>query len=208
MVAPVAAVRVDEVLAENLAGVAVNHSNGVGIDEDGHGLVFVGGADAEVVHAAGAAEADLAEAVDVVIADAVVRVGVVLGWDSLDGGGVGLRRRSALEGSVRPDLVIDASEGVHLGLQFGDSGGCWLSSEPAFQGLVEAFDLALGLGMAGMAVLLRDAEAGQQIFKAVPTAGEAGGIDRAVVGEGGLWQAVSLGGGQKVVITVWPLTRR
>jgi hypothetical protein len=91
LVSPVAAVRVDEALAENLAGVAVNHSNGVGIDEDGDGLVFVGGANAEVVHAAGAAEADLAEAVDV-----VVRVGVVLGWDSLDGGGIGLRRRSAL----------------------------------------------------------------------------------------------------------------
>jgi hypothetical protein len=41
------------------------------MDEDGGGLAFVGGA--EVVHAAGAAEADLAEATDVAVADAVVR---------------------------------------------------------------------------------------------------------------------------------------
>jgi hypothetical protein len=95
---------------------------------------------------------------------------------------------------VRPDLVIDASEGVQLGLQFGDSDDCWLSSEPAFQGLVEAFDLALGLGMA---VLLGDAEAGQWVFEAVAAAGEAGGVDRPVVGQGGLWQAVGLGGGQE-----------
>jgi hypothetical protein len=60
---------------------------------------------------------------------------------------------------------------------------------------VEAFDLALGLGMAGMAVFLGDAEAGEEVFEAVAAAGEAGGIDRAVVGQGGLWQAISLGGG-------------
>jgi hypothetical protein len=47
----------------------VNDGDGVGVDEDGHGLAFVGGADAEVVHAAGSgAEADLAEAIDVVVA--------------------------------------------------------------------------------------------------------------------------------------------
>jgi hypothetical protein len=58
---------------------------------------------------------------------------------------------------VGPDLVVDVCEGVQLVLQFGHGGGGWLGGEPAFQRLVEALDLALGLGMAGMAVLLRDA---------------------------------------------------
>ena len=40
-----------------------------------------------------------------------------------------------------------------------------MSGEPALEGLVEAFDLALGLRMVGMAVLLGDAEAGEQIFE-------------------------------------------
>jgi hypothetical protein len=57
-------------------------------------------------------------------------------------------------------------------LQLGHGGGCWLRGEPALQSLVEAFDLALGLGMAGMAVLLGDAEAGQQVFEAVAATGE------------------------------------
>ena len=90
LVAPVAAVGVDEVFAEYLAGVPVDHGDGVGVDEDGHGLAFVGGADAEVVHAASAAEADLAEAVDVVVANPVVRMGALSRWAGLDGGGIGL----------------------------------------------------------------------------------------------------------------------
>jgi hypothetical protein len=55
-----------------------------------------------------------------------------------------------------------------------------LSGEPAFLGLVEAFDLALGLRMVGVAVFLGDAEAGEQVFEAVAAAGEAGGVDRSV----------------------------
>ncbi len=81
---------------------------------------------------------------------------------------------------MRPDLVVDAGEAVQLGLQFGHGGGGWLSGEPALQGLVEALDLALGLGMAGMAVLLRNAEVGEQVFEAVAAAGEAGSVDRAI----------------------------
>lgn len=79
-------------------------------------------------------------------------------------------------------------------MQLGHGGGGWLCGEPALQGLVEAFDLALGLGMAGMAVFLRDAEVGEQVFEAVTAAGEARGIDRAIVGQGGLRQSVTVGG--------------
>jgi hypothetical protein len=120
LVSPVAAVGVDGVLAENFAGVVVD-------------------ANAEVVHAAGAAKADLAEAVDVVIADAVVRIAALSTWAGFDGGGIGVGGGGATERPVRPDLVGDAGEGIELGLQFGDGGGGWLGGEPAFQGLVEAF---------------------------------------------------------------------
>jgi hypothetical protein len=80
---------------------------------------------------------------------------------------------------VGSKLVVDALEAVELGLPLGEGGG-GLSGEPAFQGLVEAFDLALGLGMAGMAVLLGDAEVGEQVLEAVAAAGETGGVDRPV----------------------------
>jgi hypothetical protein len=49
------------------------------------------------VHAAGATEADLAEAVDVVVADPVVRPGVLVEWGGFDGGGIGLGRGGAME---------------------------------------------------------------------------------------------------------------
>ena len=62
-------------------------------------------------------------------------------------------------------------------------GGRWLGGEPAFEGLVEAFDLALGLRVAGVAVLLVDAELAEKVFKAVAAAGESGGVDAPVVGE-------------------------
>jgi hypothetical protein len=74
LISPVAAVGVDGVFAEDFTGVLVDDGDGVGVDEDGHRLTFVGGADAEVVHAAGAAEAGLAEAVDVIVTDPIVRI--------------------------------------------------------------------------------------------------------------------------------------
>jgi hypothetical protein len=46
--------------------------------------------------------------------------------------------------------------------------------------LVEALDLALGLRMVGVAVLLGDAEVGEQVFEAVAAAGETRGVDRSV----------------------------
>jgi hypothetical protein len=48
-----------------------------------------------------------------------------------------------------------------------------------------------------MAVLLHDAEAGKQVFEAVAAAGEAGGIDRTIVGQGGFGQAVTVDRGQE-----------
>ena len=54
-VAPVAAGGVDGVAAEVFAGGGVDDVDGVGVDEHECGGAGVGGADAEVVHASGAA---------------------------------------------------------------------------------------------------------------------------------------------------------
>ncbi len=67
--------------------------------------------------------------------------------------------------------------------------GC---AEPALEGLVEALDLALGLRMVRGAVLLADAEVGEQVLEGVVAAREARGVDRAVVGERGRGPAMFL----------------
>jgi len=58
--------------------------------------------------------------------------------------------------------VVEAAEGVEQGLHVGQCGRAWAWSKPAFEGLVEAFDFSLGLGVAGVAVLLDDSQVGQQ----------------------------------------------
>jgi hypothetical protein len=84
------------------------------------------------------------------------------------------------------------AELVQLGLQLGDAARRWPGSEPALLGLVEPFGLALGLGVAGGAVLLADPEDRQDVFERVAPAGEAGGVDAAVVREGAGRRAVFL----------------
>ena len=59
---------------------------------------------------------------------------------------------------------------------------------------MEALNLALGLGMARRAVLLADPEVGEQVLEAVAAAGEARGVDGAVVGERGGRPAVGVAG--------------
>ena len=91
-VAPVGGGGVDVVLAEDFAGGAVGDGDGGRADEDEDWLSAVGVADAEVVHAAGSAEADLASGVDVVQADPVVVVVVGGGGGRFWGGLVGVGR--------------------------------------------------------------------------------------------------------------------
>ena len=65
----------------------------------------------------------------------------------------------------------------------GQGAGC----EPAFEGLVEAFDLSLGLRVAGAAVLLGDAVCGEEFFEPAAgafEAGQASGEHEPVVREG------------------------
>ena len=73
----VAAGGVEGEAAEELAGGGVDDADVEVVDEEDDGLAGVGAADADVVHAAGAAEGDGAGLVDAVVADAVV--GVVAG---------------------------------------------------------------------------------------------------------------------------------
>lgn len=91
-------------------------------------------------------------------------------------------------------LVVDGHEDVDEGLELGDRG--WLrglGSEPVLQGLLEAFDFAAGGGVVRSGVLLVDAEADEFGFEhvaATTAAGEPGGVDEAVVGQGGSGNAV------------------
>jgi hypothetical protein len=181
LVAPVAAVGVDGVGAEDFAGGEVDDGDGGLVDDGEDAAMCVAGADAEVVHAAGASDAHFAVVVGSVVAQPVVAVVADGGGESrFRCGGVGHRRGEPLQRPVGSKLVVDALEAVELGLQVGQSGGGGLSGEPALQGLVEALDLALGLRMVGMAVLLGDAQVGEQVFEAVAAAGETGGVDRPV----------------------------
>ena len=152
------------------------------------------GADAEVVHAAGSADADLAAVADVVVADPVVAGCSWAGRERFRGGLIGVGRGCPVVGAVGAVLVVVVPEPVESGLQIGQGAGGRLLSEPAFQGLVEAFDLALGLRVPGVPVLLRDAQERQEVFEGVAAAAEAGGVDAAVVGEGGRGCAVLVDG--------------
>ena len=81
-------------------------------------------------------------------------VGFGSGVVGVVGGGV------AGVGAVGPLGVVDGGEGVEQGLQLGQGGWSWSGGEPAFEGLVEAFDFALGLWVVGLAVFLGDAQGG------------------------------------------------
>jgi hypothetical protein len=107
----------------------------------------VGGADAEVVHAAGAADGHFAFGVEPVVAEAVVGVGVGRGGD-FGGGAVGVAWGSAVQRSVWALLVVALAELIERALQLRGAGGRWTGSEPALQGLVEPFGLALGYSAA------------------------------------------------------------
>jgi hypothetical protein len=64
------------------------------------------------------------------------------------------------QGPMRTPLVVLDGEGVQQGLEFGDGGRLvGLGAQPFLHGLLEPFDLALGLGVPGAAVLLVHAEA-------------------------------------------------
>ena len=171
LVAPVVAVGVDVVAAEDVVVVFADDGDGGGghQDQDRGGGVVV--ADAEVVQAAAVAQGEFAELVDGVVADAEVSIGVCGGL-ALGRGCRPVRGWCPAEGAVGSLGVVDDGEVVQQGLHCGDSGGAGSRRQPAFEGLVEAFDFALGLGVFGVAVFLGDAQAGQQTFEVVVAVGE------------------------------------
>src|SRR4051812_34131803 len=102
------------------------------------------------------------------------------------------------QGAVRPVVVVGGDEDVEQGLQLrnrGRLGG--LRGQPFLHRLLEPFDLAAGGGVVRAGVLLHDVAAAELVLEVVASAvaaGEAGGVDGAVVGEGGERVAV-LGSG-------------
>ena len=89
--------------------------------------------------------------------------------------------------AVRAVVVVAGDEDVEEGLQLGDGGGLvGLGAQPFLHRLLEAFDLAAGGGAVRVGVLLHDVAAAQFVLEVVASAaaaGEAGGVDQAVVGE-------------------------
>ena len=83
-------------------------------------------------------------------------------------------------------VVVLGDEELEEVLEFGDGGGLeGLVTEPFLDRLLEAFDFAVGLGVAAAAVLLDDAEGGEEDFEGVAAAvdllgGHAGGVHHAV----------------------------
>lgn len=71
---------------------------------------------------------------------------------------LGVARGCPVVAAVGAVFVVVVAESIQLVLEFLNRGGCGSGSEPAFQGLVEAFDLALGLRAAGGSVLLAGAQ--------------------------------------------------
>ena len=91
--------------------------------------------------------------------------------------------------AVRAAVVVLVDEGIEKVLQLGDGGGLdGLGAEPLLQGLLESLDLAAGGGVVGSGVLLDHVEPSEFVLEGVASAaaaGEADGVDHAVVGEGG-----------------------
>lgn len=105
-------------------------------------------------------------------------------------------------------LVVFLPELVELGLELFDRRRGRLFGEPAFQGLVEAFDLALCLGMSGRPVLLRHAEEREEMLECIPATHESRGVDGPVVRQRGCWDAVLAGEREKGIDDIVPSDAR
>ncbi len=147
-VAPVGLVGLDEMGREDFAGGEVGDGDVVVVGERQDACAGVADADAEVVHAAGAAQGHAAFAVEPVVAQSVVPgVVSVAGGDGFGGRAVDLAGGAAVQGAVRAALVVVLAELLQLPLKLGQGPGGWSGREPALQGLVKALSLALRLGV-------------------------------------------------------------
>src|SRR3954452_19411017 len=135
--------------SQELAGVAGGDPDVQVVDEQGDAGAGVLASEADVVQPAVVAQGDGAGLVDAVVPDPAVRLDVGAGGGGLGAGGVGLPGGPPVQGPVRADLVVVAAEPGELALQAGGGLGRWLRGEPLLLGLLEAFDLALGLWVVG-----------------------------------------------------------
>lgn len=117
------------------------------------------------------------------MADAEVGVGDVRGGVSLDLGVEDLTWGAAADSAMRAVVVVVGDEPVDLSLEFDEVDGGVLFGEIALEGLMEAFDLAAGLGVIGPGVLVGHAEGLEEGFHHHFPAPMFGGVDAAVVGE-------------------------
>lgn len=109
-------------------------------------------------------------------------------------------------------VVVVRDEGVEQGLQRGDGGGLdRLGGEPLLHRGLEAFDLALRLGVVRGSVLLHDVQPAQLVLELVASAAAAGvpgGVDHAVVGQDRCGVSVQVAGLVKVSATIGAVMRR
>ena len=145
----------------------------------------MGPADADVDELGPVAQGDLAGLVDAIPANPVVRGD---GEPGAAGRGLGasverLCRCPPGQRPVRSDVVVVIAEAVELGLQLGQGGGRGLFGEPAFEGLVEALDLAARLGVIGAGVLVVDPQPDELELDGTAAVAALGSEDRPVVGE-------------------------
>ena len=118
-------------------------------DQEMDGFAAVSPADADVVEAAEVAEGGLAGLVDAIVADAEVGLGGGADGVGFEAGVEGDQWGLAAEGPMGPEVVVEGAEGVELELELGERVGWRLAGQEALEGLVEAFDLAAGLGVVG-----------------------------------------------------------
>jgi hypothetical protein len=171
----VVAAGVEGEVAEQFAGGGVDDADAEVLDEQQDAGSGVGPADPDVVELAAMAEGDGAGGADDVGADAVVGVGGAVAGDGPgpgvagDGGGAAVWQRP-----VGALVVVVGGQGVELGLQFGDGGRGGLGGQPFLERLLEPLDLALGLRVVRLAVLLVDSEAAEFVLEVVAAAFAAG----------------------------------
>lgn len=185
--------------SEDFAGGGLDDADVEVGDEQDHGGSGVEAADADVVESAAVAERNDAAPVDAVASDPVVGVDRGEPWLGFRAGRVGVGWGGALfEGAVRAVVVVATDEPVEECLELVEGGRLGLRGEPAFECLLEAFELPADGGVVRSRVLLHDATAGKFGLEAVASAtaaSEPGREHHAVVGQCRCWRAVGADSG-------------
>jgi hypothetical protein len=148
LVSPVPPLGLDEVGREDLAGLERDDGDLVLVDDGEDTRSGVGGGDPEMVETASPPEGDGAFAVsDVVPEPEVATLGSEACGQRLGCPPIRIAGRHPTDRPVGPQLVVGEPEGIELGLEPLEILRGRLPPQPAFEGLMEALDLALGLGM-------------------------------------------------------------